>query len=321
MRFLKKYRIHIALGIIFILFICNTYFYIQNKSVTIPKIIHYVWIGPNKMPDNFQEVLASWKKYAPDYKINKIDESICNINANAFVSEAYAFGMYNFASDYCRFAVLEKEGGLYLDTDHMLSQSPDKLLKGARRVFTKETQNTLSGSFIAVMPNDPLITKMVNHYNTQLFERTPLPHVLTHYFKETVTPHPDIPFYNENGTRLFPVNIGMIDFGGGDNVAKHLYNNSTAEKHLQGLYYNIFKEKFLNTETIHICDTHNRKQYFILDTPQTGYLFTTNKRGKIILKTSNWLVILWNDPKKLIRYKFNNGCWIKSAKKVKSTQK
>ena len=41
----------------------------------IPKIIHYCWFGGSPEPDDVKQCIASWRKYLPDYKIKRWDET------------------------------------------------------------------------------------------------------------------------------------------------------------------------------------------------------------------------------------------------------
>ena len=111
----------------------------------IPKIIHYCWFGGNPLPELAQKCIASWRKYLPDYEIWQWGENVndptptlpsggrANPNAGAnalfdrvmgfdvemipFTAEAYRQKKYAFVSDYARFWILYKYGGLYFDTD------------------------------------------------------------------------------------------------------------------------------------------------------------------------------------------------------------
>ena len=94
----------------------------------IPKIIHYCWFGGNPLPDIVQKCIESWKKYCPDYEIIKWDESNFDVNCCDYAKEAYEAKKWAFVSDYCRFYVLNKQGGIYLDTDVELIKPIDNLL-------------------------------------------------------------------------------------------------------------------------------------------------------------------------------------------------
>ena len=94
----------------------------------IPKIIHYIWLGNNPMPQEIRKCIESWKQHMPDYKLMLWDnEAIKDINM-VFVNEAITAGKYAFASDIIRLWALEKYGGIYLDTDVKVLKSFDPLL-------------------------------------------------------------------------------------------------------------------------------------------------------------------------------------------------
>lgn len=50
----------------------------------IPKILHYIWLGPNDIPALEKKCIDTWKLYNPDYTIIKWDESNLNINYPAY---------------------------------------------------------------------------------------------------------------------------------------------------------------------------------------------------------------------------------------------
>lgn len=103
----------------------------------IPKIIHYCWFGRNPLPDLAQRCIASWRKYLPDYEIWQWAEEPLNVNENEnqkdnnlfdrklsfdvniipYTAEAYRQKKFAFVSDYARFWILYRYGGIYFDTD------------------------------------------------------------------------------------------------------------------------------------------------------------------------------------------------------------
>lgn len=98
----------------------------------IPKIIHYCWFGGNTLPESAIKCINSWKKYFPGYEIKEWNESNFDVNLMTFTQEAYSAKKYAFVSDVARFWILEREGGLYFDTDVEVIKSFDDILdKGA----------------------------------------------------------------------------------------------------------------------------------------------------------------------------------------------
>ena len=95
----------------------------------IPKIIHYVWIGGAPLPELAERCVASWKKYMPDWKYMRWDESDFDIAAAPlYVRQAYEARKYAFVSDYVRLWALEQYGGLYMDVDFEVYRSFDDLM-------------------------------------------------------------------------------------------------------------------------------------------------------------------------------------------------
>ena len=95
----------------------------------IPKVIHYCWFGGNPLPESAKKCINSWKKFLPDYEIKEWNESNFDVNSIAYTRDAYAAKKYAFVSDYARFVVLEREGGLYFDTDVEVIKPMDDIVK------------------------------------------------------------------------------------------------------------------------------------------------------------------------------------------------
>lgn len=95
----------------------------------IPKVIHYCWFGHNPLPPLAEKCIASWRKFLPDYEIKRWDESNFDVNIIPYTAEAYAAGKYAFVSDYARFWILYKYGGLYFDTDVEVIRPLDDIIK------------------------------------------------------------------------------------------------------------------------------------------------------------------------------------------------
>lgn len=83
----------------------------------IPKIIHYCWFGGKPLPELARKCIASWRKYLPEYEIKEWNESSFDVNIISYTAEAYQAKKYAFVSDYARFWILYRYGGLYFDTD------------------------------------------------------------------------------------------------------------------------------------------------------------------------------------------------------------
>lgn len=94
----------------------------------IPKIIHYCWFGKKPLPKLAKKCIASWRKFLPDYEIVEWNEENFNVNIIPYTCEAYQTRKYAFVSDYARFWILYKYGGVYFDTDVELIKPMDDII-------------------------------------------------------------------------------------------------------------------------------------------------------------------------------------------------
>lgn len=98
----------------------------------ISKTIHYCWFGKGELPEKAKQCIESWRKYCPDYEIKEWNEENFDLDSCAYVKEAYEAKKWAFVSDYARFEILYKYGGLYFDTDvEVIKPLDDILLKGS----------------------------------------------------------------------------------------------------------------------------------------------------------------------------------------------
>ena len=105
----------------------------------IPKVIHYCWFGRNPLPDSALKCIESWKKYLPDYDIKEWNEDNFDVNIIPYTAEAYKLKKYAFVSDYARFWILYKYGGLYFDTDvEVIKPMDDIIARGPFMGLEKE---------------------------------------------------------------------------------------------------------------------------------------------------------------------------------------
>ena len=142
----------------------------------IPKIIHYCWFGRGEMPKLVQMCIASWYTHMPDWEYclwteDTIAQVLCqptpspslkggenesapNPSQNwldympKYVQEAYAAKKYAFVSDYVRLWALEREGGVYLDTDVEVIKSFEPLLNDTAFIGLEESLAMLPGTCV-----------------------------------------------------------------------------------------------------------------------------------------------------------------------------
>lgn len=170
----------------------------------IPRIIHYCWFGRDEMPELVKQCVASWRTHMPDWEYRLWDEAslaqtlkeptpnpslkegeqtpLLNPPTNgdedwlkfmpAYVQEAYAAKKYAFVSDYVRLWTLEREGGLYLDTDVEVLRSFEPLMNDTAFIGLEESLALLPGTCVmACEAHCQWVRDMLVTYDGALFMR------------------------------------------------------------------------------------------------------------------------------------------------------
>lgn len=151
----------------------------------IPKIIHYIWLGQGKMPELVQRCLASWRQYMPESKgwhyclwnETSIAKAIGQESFEAvlavwpiYVRQAYEAKKYAFVSDYVRLWALEREGGVYMDTDVEVQRFFLPLLADTAFIGFEESLAHLPGTCVfGSEPHSRWLQDMLNTYNGASF--------------------------------------------------------------------------------------------------------------------------------------------------------
>ena len=151
----------------------------ETKS-EIPKIIHYFWFGGNELPEMAKKCIESWKKYCPDYEIKEWNENNYDIERCEYIKEAFQEKKWAFVSDYARFDILYRYGGLYFDTDVELIRPIDEILEHGSYMgielekFEKESNSEITvnpGLGMAAKPGLLLYKTILDSYAQRHFRR------------------------------------------------------------------------------------------------------------------------------------------------------
>lgn len=136
--------------------------------MSIPKIIHYVWVGEKPLPPLAKKCVASWQRYLPDYELKLWNEQILpkEVLEHPYVKAMYQQKKWAFVADYARFWALEQYGGVYLDTDTEVLKNFDPLLQ--HRAFFGQTKDGVTAAgVIGALPQHPIIAKIKKTYDTE----------------------------------------------------------------------------------------------------------------------------------------------------------
>jgi len=103
-------------------------------SVSIPKILHFTYVSQGLRPDQepfpdyVQQNIAGWKAMQPDWEVKTWDNAAVRQEFPEIVPILAQIKIMSWLSDLLRYHVLERFGGVYIDTDTVAIRSIEPLL-------------------------------------------------------------------------------------------------------------------------------------------------------------------------------------------------
>lgn len=100
-------------------------FHVGNGELLIPKILHFVWLGPKDYPEKSREYLEGWKEKHPDWEVivwsdreRGLNEKLIGPDLLKGFQPLYdKSDNFGERSDLVRLLVLDEIGGVYIDHD------------------------------------------------------------------------------------------------------------------------------------------------------------------------------------------------------------
>ena len=130
----------------------------------IPKIIHQIWIGPNKMPNDCIPFMESWVKKHPDwqYKLwtNEDLESFKPFSGNA-LKNSLNIGC---KVDILKYEILYRYGGVYVDVDFESLKPIDIIVENSQFFAAIYERTTIGQGIVGATKAHPLMKSMVQHF-------------------------------------------------------------------------------------------------------------------------------------------------------------
>ncbi|WP_246415088.1 glycosyltransferase family 32 protein [Frischella japonica] len=172
---------------------------------SIPKKIHYVWLGDSPKNDFILKCIDSWKKYFPDFEIKEWNNDSFSFIKNDYALEAFNNRKWAFASDYIRLYALYHEGGIYLDTDVEVTNTFENFMHldfFTSHEIHKKSCFPIASAVIGAQKGNKIIGDLLHLYsglkfkNNNEFDLMPITIRITNYFEKAFN---FMPPYNPNG--------------------------------------------------------------------------------------------------------------------------
>lgn len=131
--------------------------------MTIPKIIHQVWIGPKEPPI---KPMDTWKDKHPDFEYIRWNELELKKRDMKFecLDKIDSMEQYCGKVDIMRLELLYKYGGVFLDADSICIEPIDDLLDNNFMIYENEKvrKGLIANGIMGFVPNHPFIKKCID---------------------------------------------------------------------------------------------------------------------------------------------------------------
>lgn len=131
------------------------------------KYIHYCWFGGKPLPKLAKKCIKSWKKYLPDYEIIEWNEHNVDLEECPFIKEAYENKKWAFVADYARTKAIYEMGGIYFDTDMMITKDISFLLDKETFLGVEDSMMVNAAVWGASKPKSYFAKRMIDFYKSQ----------------------------------------------------------------------------------------------------------------------------------------------------------
>ncbi len=151
----------------------------------IPKQFHWVWIGPNILPEKDREWMQTWQTRHPYWKCTIWAEYPDQVALEGFetrplpplINQRFYDGIEQWVtgkavlaarSDIVRYEVIARYGGIYLDTDVECFHYVDELLENVQLFVSDEWGPTPGNYMFGALPNHPALWTTVRELGPHL---------------------------------------------------------------------------------------------------------------------------------------------------------
>jgi hypothetical protein len=128
----------------------------------IPKLFHWIWFGVEPIPDQHQRWIQGWLDLHPGWQHRIWTDA----NRPTFVNEAQFLAADNFSlkANVARYEIVQRFGGVYLDTDFECLKSIEPLLDGVEAFIASEDPDSLGHLNVAILgatPGHPWMAELI----------------------------------------------------------------------------------------------------------------------------------------------------------------
>jgi hypothetical protein len=203
------------------------------------------------------DCIESWKRFAPDYEIMEWGAPKIAEMGNRFAIEAFENRKWAFASDVLRLHVLNEYGGVYLDSDLLLTAPIDRFLDNRYFMGFEVYHGKVApgGWLLASEKGDEIVADLLAEYDDipfvqpdGSFDQMTNTYRISRYFSRRFGVDPpydkDATVEPVPGVKIYPAHIFCTPEEGKENYSIHLFNGAWMDSYTRKLYRRIGRWEF-----------------------------------------------------------------------------
>ncbi len=122
----------------------------------IPRVFHQIWLGPDRLPDEYARYQQTWLDHHPDWQLHLWTED--NLPHPLRRPEAAEkLRVPAERANILRLELLWRHGGVYLDTDFECLRSIEPLIDQAELFISLAKPGRVNNALMGSIPNHPLL--------------------------------------------------------------------------------------------------------------------------------------------------------------------
>jgi len=140
------------------------------KQTSIPRVFHWIWIGPKPLPVKDKKLMDSWKKFHPKWKFKLWTND--NLPKLRYLRHCFKKSdSWPSKANLLRYEILFRCGGVYLDTDMECFKPIDGLLLDCQ-AFVIADYAYINNAMFGTIANHPflkdIIDTVANNFNPEI---------------------------------------------------------------------------------------------------------------------------------------------------------
>src|SRR5437763_13179641 len=121
--------------------------------MSIPRIIHRIWLGPDAMPREFEEYGETWARLHPDWEMRLwTEDSLPEVRWRE-IHDTSRTGAER--ADILRYELLLRFGGVYVDADFECRRAIDSLIRDIDFFAGENAPHRVANGIIGAVPDHP----------------------------------------------------------------------------------------------------------------------------------------------------------------------